>query len=143
MRFVFILAILFCAGCNRPGVDDRTDDTSENVDFELTSSLRKIQVEFKKLDKEDQDLFYKQIAGSALYIKNAKKLNKSSDFYPILLKVQSSYMWEVDKYPRFTDAISDYLIEEGYDEPRELSTQRDRAWLYNIFNSIYMAIKYE
>lgn len=142
MKYVFMIAILLFAGCSRPTDTDRDRDAdSNNERVVLTDSLKRIRSEFQKLDKEDQDTFYKLIAGSTLYIKNAANLNKSSDFQPVLAQVQSSYLWEVEKYPRFTDAISEYLIEEGYDQPRELKNSRDRQWLYNIFNSIYTAIK--
>lgn len=139
MKYLLLFSIILFSGCARPESNNIDNESQDKV--VLTDSLKKIRSEFQKLDKEDQDTFYKLIAGSTLYIKNAANLNKSSDFQPVLAQVQSSYLWEVEKYPRFTDAISEYLIEEGYDQPRELKNSRDRQWLYNIFNSIYTAIK--
>ena len=68
-------------------------------------------------------------------------LKTTAQFDPMLGRVQSSYGWERDKHKEFTDAVSDYLIEVGYEEPRKLSTEEDRKWFRDIFRSLADAIK--
>ena len=55
--------------------------------------------------------------------------------------MQSSYGCAREKYPEFTTAVSEYLVEAGYDEPRKLETQEDRDWFHSIFESLTGAIK--
>ena len=124
-----LLFILLIAGCT-PVVSPVSDD------FVMTDSLKDVKSEFAKIPKEDQDLIYKQFAGGASFIKNAKKLDNSAQFEILLGKVQSSYGWDRDRYPKFTDAVSDYLVEQGFDKPRSLSSDSDKRWLYEIFNSL-------
>mgnify|MGYP001280605872 FL=1 len=92
-------------------------------------------------DEADRVLVYKLFAGSAEYLSNAVSLQTTAQFDPMLGRVQSSYGWERDKHKKFTDAVSDYLIEAGYDEPRKLSTEEDRKWFRDIFKSLTNAIK--
>lgn len=124
-----LLFILLIAGCT-PVVSPVSDD------FVMTESLRGVKAEFVKIPKEDQDLIYKQFAGGASFIKNAKNLDNSAKFEVLLGKVQSSYGWDRDRYPKFTDAVSNYLVEQGFDKPRSLSSDSDKRWLYEIFNSL-------
>jgi hypothetical protein len=116
---------------------DTTDETAE-----LSDALKKVRSEYLKIsDEADRVLVYKLFAGSAEYLSNAVSLQTTSQFDPMLGRVQSSYGWERDKYKKFTDAVSDYLIDAGYDEPRKLSTEEDRKWFRDIFKSLTNAIK--
>lgn len=109
----------------------------------LTESLTKVQEEFKKMDEKDRDSVYLQITGASLYLKHTTSLRRTSDFLPILGRVQSDYGWDVEKYPDFTEAVSNYLVQQGFEEPKEIKTKEDREWLYNIFNDLSLALKYE
>lgn len=141
MRLVLLLALIFI-GCERPSVDKSVDKT-EDSKFVLTNSLKNVVKEFKSMSKEDQDILYKQWAGAASFVKNSKSPHSTKDFDPILTKVQADYGWNREKYPGLTNAVSDYLKEQGFEEPRELVSSSDREWFYNIFFSLSMAIKNE
>ena len=122
------------------GPDDKGPQEPE-VDL-VATALSKVTKEYKNIeDKEDKILIYKLLSGAAEYLKHAKKLKDTSQFDPILGKVQTSYGWEREKYPEFTDAVSDYLVASGYEEPRTLETPEDRAWFQAIFESLVGAIK--
>jgi hypothetical protein len=142
MRKVLVLLLCFSLfGCLQ--TKDETPEQKEANTIVLTDELSAVKEEFLKMDEDDQDSVYMQIAGAALYIKNSKSLGKTSDFDPILGRVQSSLGWDRGKNPDFTDALEKYLISQGYTEPRELNTDKDREWFLNIFNSLYIALKYE
>ena len=117
-----------------------SDDQEERV--ELSVALKNVRAEYLKIsDTADRTLIYKLFAGSAEYLSHAVSLKTTAQFDPMLGRVQSSYGWERDKHKEFTDAVSDYLIEAGYDEPRKLSTEEDRKWFRDIFRSLTDAIK--
>ena len=114
--------------------------SDDNV--EPSAALEKVRSEYLKIsDQADRILIYKLFAGSAEYLSHAVSLQTTAQFDPMLGRVQSSYGWERDKHKKFTDAVSDYLIEAGYDEPRKLSTEEDREWFRDIFRSLTDAIK--
>ena len=118
-----------------------SDDDQEEI-VELSAALKKVRAEYLKIsDKADRILIYKLFAGSAAYLSHAVSLQTTAQFDPMLGRVQSSYGWERDKHKEFTDAVSDYLIEAGYEEPRKLSTEEDRKWFRDIFRSLTDAIK--
>ena len=118
-----------------------TEDTTDEA-AELSDALKKVRLEYLKIsDEADRALIYKLFAGSAEYLSHAVSLQTTAQFDPMLGRVQSSYGWEREKYDDFTDAVADYLIEAGYDEPRKLSTEQDRKWFRDIFRSLADAIK--
>ena len=93
--------------------------------------------------REDKLTIYKLFAGSAEYLKNSKSLQTTRQFDPILGRVQSSYGWNREKYPAFTDAVSAYLVSVGYNEQKPLTTDQQRKDFANIFQSLAEATKYE
>jgi len=107
----------------------------------LKSTLDKVRQSFLKIEKQDQELIYKMIAGASDYLKNAESLSSTSQFDPVLSRVQSSYGWNREKYPEFTDAVSNYLISAGYEEPKELSSKEDRLKFAKIFEDLEESIK--
>lgn len=129
-----------------PAVDINTgeSDSQEIVNKEETvaSKLDKVSQEFAKIeDESDKVLIYKLLSGASEYLKNSKHLENTSQFDPILGRVQSSYGWAREKYPEFTTAVSEYLVAAGYDKPRKLETQEDRDWFQSIFSSLAGAIR--
>lgn len=140
MRVLLLLTLLAFIGCERPS---KVETPVEDTKVVLTNSLKDVVKEFKAMSKEDQDCLYKQWAGAASFIKSSKSLDSTKDFDPILGKVQADYGWDREKYPKLTDAISVYLKEQGFQEPRELKSSSDREWFYNIFFSLSMAVKNE
>ena len=103
----------------------------------VAKALSKVHEEFNKIEsKEDRSLIYKLLSGSAEYLKHAVSLENTGQFDPILGRVQSSYGWNRESYPDFTQAVSDYLIEVGYDEPRKLDSEESRGWFQGIFESL-------
>jgi hypothetical protein len=129
-----------------PAVDVNTgeSDSQETVDKEETvaNKLDKVRQEFAKIeDESDKVLIYKLLSGASEYLKNSKHLESTSQFDPILGRVQSSYGWAREKYPEFTTAVSEYLVAAGYDKPRKLETQEDRDWFQSIFSSLAGAIR--
>lgn len=138
MRYILALLLLLPIGC----IEVKQDE--EVASFVLTDSLKGVQKEFAKIEsREDKDLIYKQFAGAASYIDNAENLDTSAKFEVLVGKVQTSYGWDREKYPDFTDAVSVYLVEQGFDVPRTLSSEKDKKWLHEIFNSLAEAIKNE
>lgn len=112
--------------------------------FKDGTSLDLVQSEFQKIEsKEDKILIHKLWTGSYLYLKNTDGIAHTAQFDPILGRVQSAYSWKREKYPDFTDAVSEYLLSEGYDEPRELSSRSDKLWFAEIFKGLMEATKYE
>ena len=109
----------------------------------MTDSLKKVRLEFLKMEKADQDSVYKQFSGSALFLKNNKVLKSTDKFDPIFGRVQSDFGWNREKYPDFTTAVSEFLKEQGYEQPRMLDSETNRTWFYNIFYSISMSLKNE
>ena len=130
-----------------PAVDDVNSgvtDSQETVSKEETvaNKLDNVRQEFDKIeDKSDKVLIYKLLSGASEYLKNSKHLESTSQFDPILGRVQSSYGWARDKYPEFTTAVSEYLVAAGYDKPRKLETQEDRDWFQSIFSALAGAIR--
>ena len=108
------------------------------------SKIDKVSESFSKIESiEDKLTIYKLFAGSAEYLQNCKSLQATQQFDPILGRVQSSYGWNREKYPAFTDAVSEYLVSVGYNEPKPLTTDQQRKDFANIFNSLAEATKYE
>lgn len=108
------------------------------------SDIDKVSKVFSEIEsKEDKLTIYKLFAGSAEYLQNCKSLQATQQFDPILGRVQSSYGWNREKYPEFTDAVSEYLVSVGYDEPKPLTTDEQRNNFSNIFQSLAEATKYE
>jgi hypothetical protein len=107
-----------------------------------TPELDKVKEEFNKIEsKEDKLLIYKLFAGASEYLAAAETLQSTNQFDPILGKVQTSYGWNREKYSKFTDAVSEYLVSVGYDEPKALSSSVDRKEFAKIFKNLAEAIK--
>jgi len=119
-------------------VGDSNDEGSEK----LSTALLKVSEEFLKIQSEDDRvLIYKLFSGSAEYLQNSSFVGNTGQFDPILGRVQSSYGWGREKYPAFTDAVSEYLIEAGYDKPRSLDGTEARKWFYLIFENLVTALE--
>ena len=124
------------------GESDGKDEDETNEVVAVDVKLNNVKEEFSKIENDsDKRLIYKLFSGAAEYLKNSKSLANTSQFDPILGRVQSSYGWAREKYPEFTDAVSEYLIAAGFDQPRKLETQEDRDWFHSIFESLTGAIK--
>lgn len=141
---LMIIALLF--GVNFTIlINDKNKDSKPapiKAPKDLSKELKKVAEEFSKIEsKEDKLLIYKLLAGSAEYLQAAKKLNSTGQFDPVLAKVQSSYGWDREKYSDFTDAVSDYLVSEKYDEPKELSSKSDREEFAEIFVKLAEALQ--
>ena len=109
-----------------------------------SSELDQVSQVFSNIQsKEDKVLIYKLFSGSAEYLKNCKSLQATQQFDPILGRVQSSYGWNREKYPEFTDAVSSYLVAVGYNVPKPLTNDQQRLEFANIFEGLAEATKYE
>ena len=109
-----------------------------------TPELEAVEKEFKNIDsKEDKKLIHTFFCGGAAYLKGTKTVHQTQQFDPILLRVQSSYDWEREKYEDFTDAVSDYLDAVDYDTPKKLETRGQREDFAKIFSDLAEATKYE
>lgn len=141
---LMIIALLF--GVNFTIlINDKNKDSKPapiKAPKDLSKELKKVAEEFSKIEsKEDKLLIYKLLAGSAEYLQSAKKLNSTGQFDPVLAKVQSSYGWDREKYSDFTDAVSEYLVSEDYDEPKELSSKNDKEKFAEIFVKLAEALQ--
>lgn len=137
-----LLMSVFIIGCEKPANKNVDQEESES-DFVMTKTLKRVKAEYDLMRDSDKEDIYKQFSGSYLFLKTNKSIKKTSDFDPILGRVQSDYGWNREKYPEFTEAVSDFLLEQGYDEPKVLDNDDDREWFCQIFYSLYMAIKNE
>lgn len=109
-----------------------------------STELNLVKEEFRKIEsKDDKILIYKLFAGSADYLTNVKTLTQTSQFDPVLGRVQNSYGWDREKYPKFTDAVSAYLVSVKYDEPKKLSSEEDIKSFKKIFEDLAEVTKYE
>ena len=108
------------------------------------SFLAKITDEFNKIENnDDRLLIHKLFAGAGSFLEVCETLDGTYQFDPILAKVQTSYGWDREKYPKFTDAISNYLVDVGYDIPKPLKTKEERLAFAKIFKNLGEATKYE
>ncbi|MAR66600.1 MAG: hypothetical protein CL833_05040 [Crocinitomicaceae bacterium] len=111
---------------------------------ESNSFLSKITEEFKKIEnKDDKATIYKLFAGAASYLEVCESLDGTYQFDPILARVQNSYGWNREKYPDFTDAVSNYLVDVNYDDPKPLTTKQERLDFAKIFKNLAEATKHE
>ena len=131
-----LILLLLVAGCAQTKTNVVIIGDSEE--------LQKVQEVFQSIEsKEDKLLIYKLFAGAGEYLKNCKNMDNTSRFDPILGRVQSSYGWDRERYPEFTDAVSEYLISVGYDEPKQLNNSKDRKDFAKIFQDLAEATKHE
>lgn len=134
----FLFLTLLIVGCAR------TETNVLVVGDDLTPELQKVQEAFNSIEsKSDRLTVHKLFAGSADYLAACKSLESTSRFDPILGRVQSSYGWDRERYPDLTDAVSEYLISVGYDQPKELKSSEDREDFAKIFQDLAGATKYE
>lgn len=137
---LFLIAcISLFAGC-------RTSSQFSPVgsDSQISEELEIVQEEFQEIEsREDKLKIYKLFAGAGDYLSVCEDLSDTSQFDGLLAKVQKSYGWEREKYPEFTDAVSDYLISVDYDEPQLLDSSRKRRAFAKIFLDLAEVTKYE
>ena len=146
---VLILGTLYVSEHTAPLSDPQIADNSnagesdgegETEEETVADLLKKVHDESIKIEsEEDRELIYKLLSGAAEYLSNAKSIKNTSQFDPILGRVQTSYGWNRESYPDFTQAVSDYLVAAGYDEPRKLDTKEDRDWFQGIFEALAQA----
>jgi hypothetical protein len=101
------------------------------------SPAEKVKAEFKKIEsKEDRILIHKMFSGASDYLKNCKSLSQTGQFDPILGRVQNSYGWKREKYPKFTDEVSNYLKAMGFETPKTLDNEESRKEFQKIFEGL-------
>ena len=120
-KLTLVFCLLLFSGC-------RTDTSVFVVgNEELTEELGDVQKAFQSIESEDDKLtIHKLFSGGGEYLSVCETLQTTAQFDPLLGKVQTSYGWDREKYPELTDAVSEYLISVGYEEPKELKTSKDR-----------------
>lgn len=141
---VFLLIILsFIFGNSTvPFFKDLMVKTVKVVGDDKNPQLEKVSQEFAKIEsKEDKLLIYKLFSGAGEYLEASKFTGSTSQFDPLIGKVQSSYGWNREKYPAFTTAVSDYLVSVKYDEPKNINGVEDRAIFAKIFKDLAGALK--
>lgn len=138
--YLFLIACVFLvAGC-------RTSAQLSPIgsDVEISEELEIVQEEFQAIEsREDKLTIYKLFAGAGDYLSVCEDLSDTSQFDVLLAKVQTSYGWNRERYPEFTDAVSDYLISVDYDEPQLLNSSRKRRDFAKIFLDLAEVTKYE
>ncbi len=119
-------------------------DPAVSIQNDASDELKLVEENFNNIDStEDKELIHKLFSGAGSYLSKCQVMVHTSQFDPILGKVQSSYGWKREKYPNFTDAVSDYLVSVRYDIPRELKTSQERKDFAKIFKDLAEATKYE
>lgn len=142
---IIVIGFLALIGFNsvKPEISD-TPIVASSSEADKTSKIDKVKEEFAKIEsKDDKILIYKQFAGASDFLFSAKKLTHTGQFDPILGRVQSSYGWDREKYADFTTAVSEYLVEVGYDDPKNLDSKEDLESFRKIFQELSEATKYE
>ncbi len=150
-RIIIALLCLTFTGCievsfHRPESEvnvEVTEDPSELVVGNV-SPLQKVQAAFDAIENaEDRLTIHKLFSGAADYLSVCEDLDNTTQFDPILGKVQSSYGWDREKYSNLTDAVSEYLVSVKYDDPKPLRTKSERQQFAKIFMDLSEATKYE
>jgi len=136
---VFLIIALLITGCAY-----ETETNVLVVGDDLTPELQEVQQVFNSIESKDDRLtIHKLFAGSADYLSVCESLDSTAKFDPILGRVQTSYGWNREKYPELTDAVSEYLISVGYDQPKELKSNQQRKDFAKIFQDLAGVTKYE
>lgn len=131
--YSILFSLCFFVGCSN--IQIAGDDSPE---------LLKVTEVFNSIEnKEDKLLIHKMFSGAGEYLSNCKSMDGTQRFDPILGKVQSSYGWDREKYPEFTDVVSEYLVSVGYDEPKKLDSDQSRKDFAKIFQDLAEATKHE
>ncbi len=108
-RIIIALLCLTFTGCievsfNRPESEvnvEVTEDPSELVVGNV-SPLQKVKVAFDAIEiAEDRLTIHKLFSGAADYLSVCEDLDNTTQFDPILGKVQSSYGWDREKYSTY------------------------------------------
>ena len=137
---VFCFCILF-VGCT---INIEKESVEEVSPVGSTTELTKVQQVFTSIEsQQDKLVIHKLFSGAGEYLYNCKELSNTGQFDPILGKVQSSYGWDREKYPELTDAVSEYLVSVGYQEPKQLTSESERKSFAKIFQDLAEATKYE
>lgn len=119
-------------------------DPAVSIQNDASDELKFVEENFNNIDStEDKELIHKLFSGAGEYLSKCQTMVNTSQFDPILGRVQSSYGWERDKYSDFTDAVSDYLVSVEYDIPKDLKTNQERKDFAKIFKDLAEATKYE
>lgn len=140
---VFLLIVLsfVFGGSILPSIKNTNSSSAISNDDE-SQYLKNVNKKFTEIEsKEDKILIYKLFSGAAQYLEASEFTGSTSQFDPLLGKVQSSYGWNREKYSSFTDAVSEYLISVKYDEPKNISSKSDRLAFAKIFKDLVGAVK--
>lgn len=136
-----IVAFLFGNNATTFFKDSVVKTPISSVDVQ-SEYLKKVSEEFAKIEStEDKLLIYKLFSGAGEYLDASSFTGNTSQFEPLLGKVQSSYGWKREKYPVFTDAVSAYLVSVGYDEPKQIVTSAEREAFSKIFKDLAKVLK--
>lgn len=131
MKKLLLILILLASSCAKLEVKTASLDSFQQA----------IREEFVKIEsKEDREYIYTTSAGAAAFLHKAK-LDNSENFDVFWREVASDYSWQTDKYPNFNKAVTEFMLNRGYDEPRDLSKESDREWLAKIFEDLAAATK--
>ncbi len=139
-KFILFLCLLL-TGCT---VNIQKKDLDKVLPVGSTPELTRVTQVFTSIEStEDKLLIHKLFSGAGEYLNNCEELSTTGQFDPILGKVQSSYGWDREKYPELTDAVSEYLVSVGYQEPKQLNSESERQSFAKIFQDLAGATKYE
>lgn len=141
MNKYFIILCLLLTGCT---INIQRKDLDKILPVGSTPELTKVTQVFTSIEsQEDRLLIHKLFSGAGEYLNNCEELSSTGQFDPILGKVQSSYGWDREKYPDLTDAVSEYLVSVGYQEPKQLTSESERQSFAKIFQDLAEATKNE
>ena len=139
-KYVIVLC-LFLAGCT---INIQRKDLDKVLPVGSTPELTKVTQVFTSIENpEDKLLIHKLFSGAGEYLNSCEELSSTGQFDPILGKVQSSYGWDRERYPDLTDAVSEYLVSVGYQEPKQLTSESERQSFAKIFQDLAEATKNE
>lgn len=139
-NYIFLFFFLAFFGCNQikfTPIKEREEVLSK---VNYSDTLTKVYEESKKMKQEDRDFAFKQFSGLNQYILNSQ-IESSIKIDGLITRFQSDYKWNSGKYPLFTDAVSKYLEEKGYDKPIKFDTQENRDKIASIFFDLADATK--
>lgn len=137
-----ICFLLAFSGCDNIQIGKaKVEDVKvSTIEVKYTPALTGVVDAAKNLSQSDKDYAFKQFSGLSEYINNSN-ISDSTKIDKLLDRMQSDYGWVRDKNPKFTDAVSAYLKEVGFNKAVKFDSTESRNNTSLIFFNLAEAIK--
>jgi len=149
LQILSLLLALIFSGCGVVEIDNEklknnTNNNSDNTEVVIVTEVNKDIVNvLKEVPLKDCITLYKIFAGAYQYVDTTNKPHTTKELFELIDKVQKEYEWDKEKYPNLTDVIEKDLISKGFEEDKEIASNKklvvDTFCVYA--NSILEAMK--